>query len=66
MKKMTFMSACRDFFGVKPGQTAVQFGKEVMALNDSDRKEIAEGLAQHGYEIQNAAGLSTVKDAALA
>jgi hypothetical protein len=52
MKKgMTLMQACRDFFGLKPGQTGLQFGQEYKALSDSDRNEIKAGLEAKGYEI---------------
>ncbi len=29
MREMTFMQACRDFFGLLPGQTPLQFGAEI-------------------------------------
>jgi len=51
MQKMTFMQACRDFFGLKEGQTALDFGREVKALNTEDRVEIKLGLEKQGYEI---------------
>ena len=50
-KKLTFMQACRDYFGLLPGQTSLDFGKEVKALNDADRAEIQAGLEKQGYEI---------------
>ena len=49
---MTFMQACREFFGQKEGQSAMQFGKEVMALTPEDKVEIAKGLVQNGYAIE--------------
>jgi hypothetical protein len=49
--QMTFMQACRDFFGLKEGQTAMQFGQEVKALTEDDRKEITAGLQAQGYSI---------------
>lgn len=54
MPPMTFMAACRDFFGLKEGQTALQFGQEIKALTEQDRKEIREGLEQNGYTIVQA------------
>jgi uncharacterized protein YcgL (UPF0745 family) len=66
MKSMTFMSACRDFFGMKPGQTPVQFGKEIKDLSEQDRAEIKQGLEGQGYQIIVAPGIQTVKEAALA
>ncbi len=54
-KRMTFMAACKDFFGLKSGQTALDFGKEIKALTDSDKAEIKAGLEKHGYEILQSA-----------
>ena len=55
LKKMTFMAACRDFFGLHQGETFLEFGKEIKALTPEDRAEITEGLKQNGYEILSAA-----------
>jgi hypothetical protein len=57
MKKLTFMAACRDFFGVREGQTAMDFGKELKQLTEADRAEIKAGLQQNGYEIIAAPGV---------
>lgn len=54
-KKLTFMGACKDFFGLKPGQTALQFGQEIKALTDADKAEIKDGLEKNGYEIMQSA-----------
>lgn len=54
-KKMTFMSACKDFFGLHPNQTGLQFGQEIKALTAEDRAEIKAGLEKMGYEIIQAA-----------
>lgn len=57
MKKLTLMGACKDFFGLRPGQTALEFAKEVRALNDADKEEIKAGLEATGlYEIVAAPG----------
>jgi len=50
-KTHTFMSACRDFFGLKEGQTSMDFAKEVKALTEADRAEITAGLNGQGYKI---------------
>lgn len=50
-KKHTFMSACRDYFGVKEGQTSMDFGREVKALTTDDRTEIKAGLVKLGYDF---------------
>lgn len=55
-KQMTFLGACREFFGVKEGQTALDFGKELKQLTEQDRKEITAGLEQNGYTIVTAPG----------
>jgi hypothetical protein len=57
MKKFTFMAACRDFFGLHHGQTAMEFGKELKQLTEADRAEIKAGLQQNGYEIVAAPGV---------
>jgi len=44
MHEITFLAACKDFFGLKPGQTAVQFLQEVKGLTDTDREELKPGL----------------------
>lgn len=51
MKEMTFMQACRDFFGLLPGQTPLQFGAEIKKLTEEDRAEIRAGLESNGYKI---------------
>lgn len=56
-KKLTFMAACRDYFGLMPGQTAMDFGKELKQLSDADRAEIKAGLEANGYEIVAAPGV---------
>jgi hypothetical protein len=39
IKTMTFIMACRTFFGTKPGQTLQDFAAEVRALTAEDRAE---------------------------
>jgi len=46
MEKISFMSACKEFFGVREDQTLPQFGQEVKALTPDDRKEMAPGLSK--------------------
>ena len=58
IKKLSFMAACRDFFGLHQGQTALEFGKELKQLTESDRAEIKRGLQKLGYEIVAAPGVS--------
>lgn len=47
----TFMTACRNYFGLLPGQKPIEFGKEMQALTQSDRDEIAAGLVKNGIDI---------------
>lgn len=54
-KQMTFMAACKDFFGLREGQTSLEFGKEIKALTPADRAEIVAGLETNGYKILQAA-----------
>lgn len=44
MRTISFMSACMEFFGVREGQTKLQFGQEVKALTEADRAELKPGL----------------------
>jgi hypothetical protein len=53
-EKMSFMAACKDFFGLHPDQKSLQFGAEIKALPNSDRIEIADGLSKIGYNIDTA------------
>jgi len=41
---MTFMAACKNFFGFKPGQTLSEFSAEIKALTPADRAELTPGL----------------------
>jgi len=50
----SFMTACREFFGLREGQKPIEFGKEIQALTNEDRVEIAEGLRKNGIEIDDA------------
>lgn len=52
-KEMTFIGAMRDFFGVLPGQTSIQFIRELRELSaDSElRSVLIQGLERNGYKI---------------
>lgn len=45
VETISFISACVRFFGCKPGQSKLDLGKEVKALSEQDRKEMAPQLA---------------------
>lgn len=53
-KQMTFVQACRDFFGLKEGQGLKDIMLEIKALTLEDRTEIKTGLEANGYEITSA------------
>ena len=54
MKEMSLVTACIDFFGLKPGQDRMGFMKdEYKKLTPADRDEIAAGLEKNGYKITN-------------
>lgn len=42
MRVMTFMMACREFFGARPGTTLQDFAAEVRALTPQDKAELIE------------------------
>lgn len=50
-KPTSLMAACKDYFGLKPNQTAMEFLKEFKELTDADRDEIKVGLEKVGYVI---------------
>lgn len=50
-KQMSFLAAAKDFFGLKPQQTAIQFLQETKALTEADKVEIKEGPVKQGYSI---------------
>lgn len=48
---MNFIAACKMYFRSHPDQSLLQFAEEVKKLNEDDRREIAEGLEQNGFTI---------------
>ena len=52
MASKTFLVACQQYFGRKPGQTLQQFAEEAKKLTAEDRAELAPLLAAElGYEV---------------
>lgn len=51
MKKMGFVSACKEYFGLKEGQTLTQFAQELKALTAKDKADLSAMFATVGYEI---------------
>lgn len=52
--KMSKVSVIKQFFGMKPGQTAVDFLKEYKELSETERTDLAVLAAKEmGVEIQD-------------
>lgn len=43
---MTFMMACREFFGAKPGASLQEFAAEIRALTPEDKAQLIEMFKQ--------------------
>lgn len=55
MKKMSFVAAMKDYFGILPGRTSVEFMQEIKALQGPDREFFKTHLPKVGYDIIPAA-----------
>lgn len=55
MKHCTFIMACREFFGNKPGQSLQEFAAEIRALTAEDRAELIEMFRTVGYDATKTA-----------
>ena len=42
-----FMVACKEYFGVMPGQSLMEFKREVDGLTPADREQMAPALSAH-------------------
>ena len=52
MENISFMAACKRFFGFKEGQGLTDFGAEIKAVSDKDRLELAPLLSKAlGVEV---------------
>lgn len=51
-KKMSLVAAMKDYFGLLPGKSAMDFLKEWKALSDEDKAWFKANLPSVGYEIQ--------------
>ena len=50
----SFAGACREFFGMQPGQKIADFGAELKSLTHEDKVELAEGMrASTGWNISD-------------
>jgi hypothetical protein len=50
MSQSGFVKAMMDFFGLRPGQTVIQFGAELKALSMDEKKEFAQSLRSIGID----------------
>jgi hypothetical protein len=53
MQKMSFVKACKEFFGFKPEQKLAQFAEELKALTAKDRAELSGMFPSVGIEIED-------------
>lgn len=53
MLESSFMAACREFFGIKSGQSMIDFAKEVKELTPEDREYFKVEFAKIGISITN-------------
>ena len=50
----SFAGACREFFGMHPGQKIAEFGAELKSLTHADKMELAEGMrSSTGWAISD-------------
>jgi hypothetical protein len=50
-KPGTYVSAMKDFFGLKTGQTLTQFSAELKSLSPDEQAFFKQGLRANGYPI---------------
>jgi hypothetical protein len=48
MPQASFVKAMKDFFGLLPGQTVLQFGAEIRALSYEEKLDFVQGLRSLG------------------
>jgi hypothetical protein len=51
MKVMSLIAAMKDYFGLKPDQTSMDFLKEIKALSDDDKEYFKALLPGVGYQL---------------
>lgn len=51
MEKVSFVVACKKFFGILPGQSLMDFQKEIKALTPKDKEELTAMFPSVGFEI---------------
>ena len=50
MNQTSFVKAMKDYFGLLPSQTVLQFGAELKALSHADKCDFANGLRAIGID----------------
>lgn len=55
LKHVTFIMACRSFFGMKPGQTLQEFAAEIRALSLEDKTAFIEMFRTVGFDATKTA-----------
>lgn len=50
LKHVSFIHACREFFGMLPGQTLQQFAAEIKQLTPDDKQELIKLFRQVGLD----------------
>jgi hypothetical protein len=53
MPQIGFVKAMKDFFGLRPGQTIMQFGAELRALTHQDKLDFAKELRSIGINCSD-------------
>ena len=48
----SFIGQVRAYFGMKPGQTLSDFGKEIKSLSEADKAWFTQALTDAGYPVQ--------------
>ena len=51
METCSFVKACNNFFGRKPGQSLAEFSAELKELTEADRAELIALFPSVGYTI---------------
>jgi hypothetical protein len=50
MPQIGFVKAMKDYFGLLPGESVMQFGAELKALTEADKQNFATGLRAIGID----------------
>lgn len=58
MEQKTFLRACKDHFGYRPGEDLKAFGAELKQLTPKDREDLKAEFAKIGIEIIEGAAAS--------